>query len=445
MATSSIAEIKAGLAELQEFESKLEEAGWEDVPSPTGVDDSVLKRYIAARDLYLERRLQSKVVEHILTFDPNDETFNMPNGNDGDEVDEKHSNALTNLETTMKMIQAQVSQLRDNHQANKSRREELERMLQDMEDGDSDMQDDDDDEDMEEEVDDEDLEKEQERIEELQRVKRQLEEELTSIQKQTAEVQERTRRKHDEIAMLEQQVDCDEDMNKKIEELREMKTFYDSMRGVVEELGGVKIEKVTENPTNRHLQLLLCLYDEYKVEIELEEARYKSRRFLKLVDAKWASEPKIGDESFALPLETLDDLVKVAKSHLGPPQDLRFIVRESLALVRITRDLHKDLSTLRQNVLTKVEAKGKKIVCSLNDGLVIVMQLYEDRVRVEQIVGVGGWDTETIKKIQDSLTVDENSTPSSVVSQVQKQIEDLQESGFAKPGTPKMVKKNDDE
>jgi hypothetical protein len=437
---ATIADIKTGLAQLKDLEDELSQAKWQETASPKGVDDDLLHRYVAARDLYLKRRVETLLVDHVKTFDPSTQTFDMPNANNDDyDIQERHAKALSNLETTVQTIQVQVSQLRDGHCAIKSRREELEHILTDMEgDDDEDAMDEDDGQDTLE-ISEQDLELEQERIEELEKTKRRLQEELTSLRRETAEVQERARHKQEDVALLEQQTEGTEDMRKKVEELREMKVFYDSLREVLEELGGVKIDTVEEDRANRHLRLTLVLYDEYKVEIELEVYR---KRFLKLVNAKWASDPVVGDASFSLPLEALDDLVQVAKTSLGPPHDLRFMVREALARLRIQKDRLNDLAVLRQNVLTKVVG-GDQVVCSLNDGIVVVMRLYERWVRVEQVVGVSGWDSETTEKIQASLTVDERSTPTSIVEQVQKEVERLQEAGVVKPGTPKLPKRGD--
>jgi hypothetical protein len=246
-----------------------------------------------------------------------------------------------------------------------------------------------------------------------------------------------------------------EELQKKVEELREMKVFYDSLREVLEELGGVKILQVEENKTNRHLHLTVLFYDEHKAEIELEVYR---KTALKLVNAKWISKPAVhaqhnveGDDDnnkrhqdFSLPLESLDDLVQVARTtSLGPPHDMRFIIREALARIRTLQNRVNDLALLRRQVLTKIVG-ADQVVCSLNDGIVIVMRLYEKYVRVEQIVGVGGWDKETTDKIHESIKkVDENAaTPTSIVEQVQAEVEWLKKAGKI-PQTPTLPKKHD--
>ena len=112
---------------------------------------------------------------------------------------------------------------------------------------------------------------EQERIEALQATKRSLQEELSKLEQQTQEVQERTRYHEQQKALLNAdaaQAITEEgqtqDLNQKIEELREMKEFYDSLREVLEELGGVKIQQVQEDPANRHLYLNLLFYDQFR-------------------------------------------------------------------------------------------------------------------------------------------------------------------------------------
>ena len=100
-----------------------------------------------------------------------------------------------------------------------------------------------------------------------------------------------------------------------------------------------------------------------------------------------------------------------------------------------------DLAVLRCHVLTKVVGTDQ-IVCSLNDGIVIVMRLYDDLLRVEQIVGVSGWDTATTTKILESIAKDENHTPTSVVQHVQVEIERLKQGGM-NPRTPTMPKRRE--
>ena len=95
----------------------------------------------------------------------------------------------------------------------------------------------------------------------------------------------------------------------------------------------------------------------------------------------------------------------------------------------------------KQRVLTKV-VDNNQIVCSLNDGIIIVMRLYDNLVRAEQIVGVSGWDEATTERIRTSIETNENNTPSSIVQYVQSELERLKEGGM-NPRTPTMPKRRE--
>lgn len=462
----------------------------EDTNNAAASSISLIQRYEQARDLYLQRRLENLLVDHIATYENGQFEMISKGDIDDDEDDaalkERHAQALAKLQGSMDKIHQQADQLRATQEAVASRRQELEQMIQDMEDDDEDgntvddaMEEDDDN--NNDTVDETAIVSEQERIEQLQEQKRKLQDELARIEKETEAAQERTRLKQEKIALLKQELPLAEggdeekmeELQKKLNELREMKVFYDSLREVLEELGGVKILKVEEDPVQRHLFLTLAFYDEHQVQIELEVYR---KMFLKLVDAKWISQPvvrpkgnsstdeesplsstaadQMKKEDFSLTMDPLDDLVQVAKTTLGPPHDLRFVVRETLARICIFQDRVEELAVLRRNVLTKVH-NGNQVVCSLNEGIVIVIRLYEKYIRLDQVVGVGGWDEEVTQKIQttvmEKLEKEYNQddaeimlhgskvTPMIIVQCIQDEIEQLQGSnGWTNPVTPRF-------
>lgn len=468
--------LRSELDRLKTLETQLlDQAKWAE--SPRGVDDSLIHRYEKARDLYLQRRLENLLVDHIATYQPDEEEpFELPSVDDEEEaqaLDQRHSKALATLQTSMDHIQSQVTKLKATKEAVVSRRQELEQMIQDMED-DDDNDDDDDDESMEDDndtLDESDIATEQERIEQLQLQKIKLQEELEKIKLETKQVQQRARRKEEQLATLQVPQNDLEQKKQKLKELQEMKAFYENLLEVVEELGGVKIVKVEEDVIKNHLILTLLFYDEYQVQVELEVFR---KVFLKLVHAKWISEPVVhptaidtgndndgalqdsrnNKDDFALAMDSLDDLVQVAKSTLSPPHDLRFLVGETLARIRITQARVEDLTILRRHVLTKVHGTTQ-VVCSLNEGIVIVVRLYEKFLRLDQIVGIGGWDADTTKKLQTAvverlekeypqedaeiLLFGSNVTPLMIVQYVQDELAKLQaEEGFQNPTTPRF-------
>ncbi len=465
--------LRSELDRLKNLETQLSAHAKWTTDSPRGVDSSLIQRYEEARDLYLQRRLENLLVDHIATYQPDDEEepFELPSVDDVEEakaLEDRHAKALATLQGSMDQIQTQVTKLKATKEALASRRQELEQMIQDMEDEDDDLTMDDDEGNDNDTVEESDVASEQERIEELQQQKLKLQDELAKIQLETQQAQQRARHKQEQIALLEVPGEDLAQQEQKLQELREMKVFYDSLREVLEELGGVKILKVEEDDVKGHLILTLAFYEDYRVQVELEVYH---KVFLKLVQAQWISEPvvrpvaedvdedshmdeesKLGD--FSLQMDPLDDLVHVAKTTLGPPHDLRFMVRETLARIRIAQDRVEELAVLRCHVLTKVHG-GNQIVCSLNEGIVIVIRLYEKFLRLDQIVGVGGWDEEITKKIQatvlerlekehpekdsEILLFGSKVTPLVIVQCVQDEVQKLQnEQGFQNLMTPRF-------
>jgi len=284
----------------------------------------------------------------------------------------------------------------------------------------------------------------------LTRLVKEKEDRLSSIAQSREEL---ALLKEEESKILESGQDPTQ-FHEKIKELKEMREFYDNLREVMEELGGVKILKAREDNESKHLFLNLVIYGEHQVEIELEVYR---KSLLKLINAKWVTNPvvssvkssdsQIDDENntdeivklehFSLPLYPLDDLVQVAKTSMGPPHDMRFVIRETCARIRNTQNRVDDIAVLRKRVLTRVVGNDQ-VVCSLNEGIVIDMRLYDQWVEVEQIVGVTGWEKETTDKIHKVVSRrDESWTPSVVVNLVQKEIERLKEQdGLEIPKTP---------
>ncbi|KAL3904930.1 MAG: hypothetical protein SGILL_009881, partial [Bacillariaceae sp.] len=425
---------------------------------------SLLERYQQAKALYLQRRMEKILVDHINTYDPETNQFELPHvpeavlNNDSGEndTDVQHAQVLANLETTVQSVHVKLSDMRNKYQAVQSRRQELEKMVQDLEeeeckDGDDTM-----------EIDngnapqDEDIAAEQHKIDELQEKKRELQQKLDMLRMQKEDRMKSISQYRGAAALLREEQEKmnlagkdPEEFRQKIQELREIKEFYDSLREVMEELGGVKIERVKEDKENNHLHLTLLIYEQYKVEVELEVYR---KTFLKVISAKWITEPTVtsraleGDdlEQFSIAMNSLDDLVQVATTSMGPPHDLRFIIRETCARIRITRDRVDDLSVLRRMVLTKVVGNDQ-VACSLNEGIVVVMRLYDQWVRVEQVVGVNGWDEAMTKKIHAMIPDrDESMKPSLVIEIIRKEIQRLQEQeGFVVPKTPVLPKRKE--
>ncbi|KAL3942882.1 MAG: hypothetical protein SGBAC_003005 [Bacillariaceae sp.] len=424
-------------------------------PSPTGVVDhgTLMERYCRAKQSYHHKRIGGLLVERIGTFDDQKSChFDFPTVEKDTELEEKCELALGTLQNTVQRIDDQVDYLRVTHQTITNKRQELEHMIQDLEEEtDADesrmLIDDDQNDDSERIAFEDDIAAEEGHIEELQRRKRELQEQLNSIRKEREQLENTTEDKRRNLVLLHQETAGLEKgrLETRVQELKEIKAFYDSLREVLEELGGVKILEVKEECQTQHLMLQVLMYDEFKVQIVLEVYHQSE---LKLVNAQWITKPVVYDpcleqktDPFSLTMSSLDDLVAVAKTNLSPPHDVRFIVRETCARIRVHRNRVQDLSLLRKEVLTKVVGSDQ-VVCSLNDGVVIVMRFYDNLLRAEQIVGVGGWDDtaadKMLKKIRENESI--NLVPSSIVAMVRSEVEKEKQNG-KNPRTPKLPKR----
>ncbi|KAG7338613.1 hypothetical protein IV203_029787 [Nitzschia inconspicua] len=466
----NLAQLKKSLAKIKALEDEFADAKWNQSSSPKAVAEfqaSLLERYQQAKALYLKRRMEKILVDHVSTFDPETNQFEVPHvpgESDDDDImdadlEAQHAQVVANLETTVQTVHAKLTNMRNMYQAICSRRQELEAMVKDLEQEDvsTDVHDDEmmqmDNDDA---VNDEDIAAEQQKIEALQQRKRELQERLDRLRNEKEERLKRISEHRGEVALLMQEQHRmnlegkdPKEFRKKIQELNEMKEFYDSLREVLEELGGIKIEQVKEDNETRHLFLSVLIYEKYKVEIEMEVYR---KTFLKLVNAKWVSSPVVssrdiegdGVEPFSMSMNSLDDLVQLAKTTMGPPHDVRFIIRECCARIQIMQSRVEDLAILRRRVLTKVIGNDQ-VACSLNEGIVIVLRLYDQWVRLEQIVGVNGWDEAVIKKMQSIVPDrDESMKPSLVVELIQKEIQRMQDQeGFVIPKTPVLPRRKD--
>ena len=273
----------------------------------------------------------------------------------------------------------------------------------------------------------------QSRLEALERRKKQLQQELAAIQEQNRDADKLCRERSEELKRL-RELSADSGINssneevlREISQLREVKDFYDSMKRVTEELGGLKIVDTKERKSDNRLLLTIELYGEYQIQIQLETIPRRIKEF-KLVGAHWITsrhvsvEEKVGraivpvegedptdvDKQAELPLRLvlpeLDDLVEVAHMSIPPGDDLRFLLREAMGRIRVMKSRVSELNTLRRRVLTNVVGEsGEQIVCSFNEGILVCFRLYEGYVVVEKVMGVGGWDQEIIAQLESDL------------------------------------------
>ena len=428
--------------------------------STTSSTEAVLDRYRHAKQLYLQRRLENLLMQHVTTFDPATNSFEFPVNDDDDNDNNVDLQEQLQILQSMAQSAANTSRsIQESYQTVVQRRQELEQMMQDMlENNKNDM--DDAKEEMEEDVvvSDADLDREQQRVDALQQEKLRLQHELAAIEEETKQVQEQARLNQQKIVDLDRQlvevnnvatVDGDDSSSKelpeKIAKLHEIKEWYDSLRGVIEELGSVKIDSLTKSLDNKRLKLTLCVCGEFGLVMELKR---QGRSDLKLVTAYWSpSTPKeitvTRPEPFSLKLSNLDNIVRVATTVFPPTEDVRHVLREARHLIRFTQDRANDLSILRTKVLTKVV--GDQVVCSLPEGLVLAMRYYDSHCILEQVVGVSGWDGSRLQELETASQAKYKNKAgvraSELVHQIQSQLKEWQAQGVGFPKTPALPSK----
>lgn len=457
IANNDLQELKEDLLKIKSSENELTNSKWNSSKalssrSTLNIQDALMERYNHSKTLYMQRRLETIIVDQVSLFDPDTDQFTIPDAiGDEYEIKEKQANAIADLTAAASAVRESLQSMRNKFEAICSRRIELEKMVKDMED-DDDLSDDGKDEvskNYGKQCSDEDVVVEQEKVDRFQQQKRKMQEDLHLLLKVKEDRLRAITKSRKEFEVLKEKetriIESGQDslqFAEKIGELMEIKKFYDSLRIVVENLGGVKIVNTTEE--NKILFLTLLIHDRHKIRVELELFR---TTLLKVVDAKWVSSPlvvdlstnneSIDEDQFSLPLIPLDDLLHVAKTSMGPPNDLRFIVREACACIRNMQNRVDDLAMLRQQVLTRIVGNSQ-VICSFNEGIVVDMRLYDQWVEVHQIVGVAGWEKETINNIHEIVSKkDESFTPSFVVHLVGKELKRLkEEDGWKSPKTP---------
>lgn len=156
----------------------------------------------------------------------------------------------------------------------------------------------------------------------------------------------------------------------------------------------------------------------------------------------------------SITIPPLDDLVALA-ANLEPVQDLRFVLRESLARVRILSARMNELAMLRTKYLTKITdpAKNKvlygfggedqEIFCSLGSQVTVVLRLTADcpilkgSVYIQRIVGCGGWEDSVLQRIKSKVNDKRMSGPVELMDALVEEIDRVvQEDGVKMPKTP---------
>ena len=126
------------------------------------------------------------------------------------------------------------------------------------------------------------------------------------------------------------------------------------------------------------------------------------------------------------------DLVELA-ANLAPVDDLRFVVRETQARIRAATLRSEELAVLRGSYLTRIgpaprDAGEQEVVCSLSQGITVVLRLCGDcpltegSVYIGNIVGVGGWKQSDLDGVKRAVSKKAFASPVTLMDSLKQEI-----------------------
>ena len=300
-----------------------------------------------------------------------------------------------------------------------------------------------------------------------------------------------------------------EQMRSRTKELTDMSYYYESKKSVLEEISGIKFLSVTDakqskekeearisprktspRQTRRHsldrmedaICLKVLLLNHHVVEITLGNSGRLFAASVKnsgppndcfrVVSARLTTSSVLSDsiletEEFennptptvSITIPPLDDLVSLA-ANLEPVQDLRFVLRETLARIRILSARMNELAQLRTKYLTKITnpsrnkvnygfgGEDQEIFCSLPSQVTVVLRLTADcpilkgSAYIHQIVGCGGWEDAVLQRIKARVNEKRSMGPMDLMDNLVEEISRAeQEDGVKIPKTPTLPKR----
>jgi hypothetical protein len=472
---ANLSEIRATLERLQEYH---EPEAIKLISCETQDDLNFEERYTKARDKYLDNRLIQLTFEHLRNFDGNSVPLpDIPSEEEQVVLQENRDHAKLRLQRATEEVQDMHQSLRIRYDTFVRRRDEISRMVADMEESifleedaekENDVMD----------VDDESLlEMEQKCIEmtkrkyELMNIINQKETEVKTVKKRHDECLKRIEHFHlenpdmeivaqDNFTHFEAETDK---IQAEANKYKEILKWYDGMQSIFEDFLGIQILSVDQAEESKDISLKLKLVHGYDVEISLSEdtkcgskLRVQSAKFLSPAFVQIIS--KNGSNPLRIDIPDLDDLVSLARS-LGPVEDLRFVLRESVARISAIVARVSDLSILREKYVTNIGmlspsmntfgGDDQEVVCSLNEGLTVMLVLSPDcpislgSVYIDQIVGIGGWNAKVLDDLKERLNHEKHQSPVDIMKSLTQELNRLQSNGaITLPLTPVMPRRN---
>jgi len=283
------------------------------------------------------------------------------------------------------------------------------------------------------------------------------------------------------------------ELQEKAAELKQSSDFYDGIRELMEELGGVKILSSSACEQEEDgFTLTLKLLGSHLLDIRLKKSSsVGGGESLFVASAKLTtpttfpmpeSQPETMTEdtenltetinqslsnvslskimsqkqTVSIVIPPLDDLVKWSRS-LESSQGIRFVLVETMARIRTLDARVAELTHLRQNyaaqvydIETNLESAQfggaeQEVVCAINEGITVALRLTVDcplvpgSVYISELFGVGGWEEEKLAALKKVVEERRCKGPVEVMEVMVKEIRRRRhEEGWAIPLTPSL-------
>lgn len=450
---------KSTMTDLREIRNALQELDNVDLPVPVNLDESLLVRYEKSRNEYLQRRIRQAVASRIATFDGNKfDDVSGPSPEEMKSLENRKEDVLKQVTRNAQQIDEKMQQLLVKNKSLQVRKENVERMLDEMEKSGHKL-----DESLVDDVDEAEMDKQEQKLMTLELRKHELEIKLGTLQKESMAIEKANQQNKlqlqaqgvtsidvQSVSSMQQENDK---LRSQLSSAEEIKSFYDNLGLVMEELGGISVVKVDQSSDEMVLHVKL-LHD-HDVQIILKANK---KNVLRVTKARFINSTLVlGPNNVQMEIPALDDLVRIAESIPGQGDDLRFVLQESIARITAIKARVQELAVLQTEVLTKIEksysyantfgGEDQDVVCSLNEQITVVLRLTPDCPRVkgsvyiDQIVGLGGWSVKHLEEMKENLNQQLFSSPVELIRAVKAEIERLRNEGVTAPGTPLLPKR----
>lgn len=487
----------------------------------------LLQKYKSARQSYIQQRTTEMFLDNLKNYNPSTNTLPMPPQVSPEEraaIQSRRVDILNSVQGTMENVNGAMEEVQRKYAQFEEKREEFVQIVEGMERSERQkrMNDDDNFDPMDEDkhdddcdgevITEEDVAAQEDHLEELQQRKIELENKLRSVRAQILDVEDDCRHTKQVVNEVRQKTGRkpldwrgfnheDEDgstagveneiaeMQEKAAELKQSGDFYDGIRELMEELGGVKILSSSTLEREEGFTLTLMLLGSHILEILLKKSSSSSDSLsvasAKLTTPTTFSMPEARSEmnedtdnltetinqslsnvsiskimsqkqTVSIVIPPLDDLVKWSRS-LESSQGIRFVLVETMARIRTLGARVSELTHLRQNYAAQVYdidtspessqfgGAEQEVVCAINEGITVALRLTVDcplvpgSVYICELFGVGGWEEEKLAALKKVVEQRRCKGPVEVMEVMVKEIRRRRhEEGWAIPLTPSL-------